>query len=54
MWAPDVYQGRRRRISVLLTAASKNVGIVALFRVFLVGLLNVQVDWIAAIALLAS
>jgi NADH-quinone oxidoreductase subunit N len=53
MWAPDVYQGSPTTISVLLTAASKNVGIVALFRVFLVGLLNVQVDWIAAIALLA-
>jgi len=52
MWAPDVYQGSPTTISVLLTAASKNVGIVALFRVFLIGLLNVQVDWIAALAVL--
>ncbi|MGI0149307.1 MAG: NADH-quinone oxidoreductase subunit N, partial [Thermoplasmata archaeon] len=52
MWAPDVYQGSPTTISVLLTAASKNVGIVALFRVFLIGLLNVQVDWLAAIAIL--
>src|SRR5436853_517750 len=50
MWAPDVYQGSPTTISVLLTAASKNVGIVALFRVFLIGLLNVQIDWIAALA----
>lgn len=53
MWAPDVYQGSPTSISVLLTAASKNVGIVALFRVFLIGLLNVQVDWVAVIAILA-
>src|SRR5256886_4342237 len=53
MWAPDVYQGSPTTISVLLTAASKNVGIVALFRVFLIGLLNVQVDWVATLAILA-
>jgi NADH-quinone oxidoreductase subunit N len=52
MWAPDVYQGSPTSISVLLTAASKNVGIVALFRVFLIGLIGVQVDWVAAIAIL--
>src|SRR5881396_1443475 len=34
MWAPDVYEGSPTTISVLLTSASKNVGIVALFRVF--------------------
>ncbi len=53
MWAPDVYQGSPTTISVLLTSASKNVGIVALFRVFLIGLLNVQVDWVATLAVLA-
>src|SRR5437667_6637145 len=50
MWAPDVYQGSPTTISVLLTSASKNVGIVALFRVFLIGLLSVQVDWVATLA----
>ena len=53
MWAPDVYQGSPTTISVLLTAASKNVGIVALFRVFLIGLLSVQVDWVVTLAILA-
>src|SRR3989449_268159 len=53
MWAPDVYQGSPTTISVLLTSASKNVGIVALFRVFLIGLLSVQVDWVATLAILA-
>src|SRR2546426_923197 len=53
MWAPDVYQGSPTTISVLLTSASKNVGIVALFRVFLIGLLSVQVDWVVTLAILA-
>src|SRR2546422_2801731 len=53
MWAPDVYQGSPTTISVLLTSASKNVEIVALFRVFLIGLLSVQVDWVATLAILA-
>jgi NADH-quinone oxidoreductase subunit N len=53
MWAPDVYQGSPTTVSVLLTAASKNVGIVALFRVFLIGLLSVQVDWVVTLAILA-
>ena len=53
MWAPDVYQGSPTTVSVLLTAASKNVGIVALLKVFLVGLLAVQVDWVATLSILA-
>ena len=53
MWAPDVYQGAPTTISTFLAAGSKKVGIVALFKVFLVGLLAIQVDWIAAIAVLA-
>ena len=53
MWAPDVYQGSPTTISTFLAAGSKKVGIVALFKVFLVGLLAIQVDWIAAIAVLA-
>src|SRR5213083_2799197 len=54
MWAPDVYQGSPTTISVLLTSASKNVGIVALFRVFLIGLLSVQVDWVATLAIVTQ
>ena len=53
MWAPDVYQGAPTTISVLLAAGSKKVGIVALFKVFLVGLLAIQIDWVVAIAVLA-
>src|SRR3990170_75465 len=53
MWAPDVYQGAPTTISLFLAAGSKKVGIVALFKVFLVALLSVQVDWIAAMVVLA-
>ncbi len=53
MWAPDVYQGSPTTISAFLAAGSKKVGIVALFRVFLVGLLTIQVDWMVAISVLA-
>lgn len=53
MWAPDVYEGSPTTITVFLTAGSKNVGIVALFRVFLIGLLAVQLDWVVALAILA-
>ncbi len=53
MWAPDVYQGSPTTISTFLAAGSKMVGIVALFHVFLQGLLNIQTDWIVAISVLA-
>jgi len=53
MWAPDVYQGSPTTISAFLAAGSKKVGIVALFKVFLVALLSIQVDWLVAIAILA-
>ena len=53
MWAPDVYQGSPTTISAFLAAGSKKVGIVAMFRVFLIGLLAVQIDWVAALAILA-
>ncbi len=53
MWAPDVYEGSPTTITVFLTAGSKNVGIVALFRVFLIGMLSVQVDWVIALGILA-
>src|SRR5256712_8360998 len=39
--------------STFVAGGSKKVGIVALFKVFLVGLLAIQVDWIAAIAVIA-
>jgi NADH-quinone oxidoreductase subunit N len=53
MWAPDVYQGSPTAISAFLAAGSKKVGIVAMFRVFLIGLLAVQIDWLAVLGILA-
>ncbi len=53
MWAPDVYQGSPTTISTFLAAGSKMVGVVALFHVFLTGLLTIQIDWVAALAILA-
>ncbi len=53
MWAPDVYEGAPTTITAFLAAGSKKVGIVALFKIFLVALLVVQVDWLIAIAILA-
>ena len=53
MWAPDVYQGAPTTISTFLAAGSKMVGVVALFHVFLTGLLSIQVDWVVALAILA-
>lgn len=53
MWAPDVYQGAPTTISTFLAAGSKMVGIVALFHVFLTGLLAIQIDWVVAISVLA-
>ena len=40
MWAPDVYHGAPTTVSVFLAAGSKKVGIVALFKVFLIGLIG--------------
>ena len=53
MWAPDVYQGSPTTISTFLAAGSKKVGVVALLRVFLIGLLAIQIDWVVAIAVVA-
>ena len=53
MWAPDVYQGAPTTISTLLAAGSKMVGVVALFHVFLTGLLSIQIDWVPAMVVLA-
>ncbi len=53
MWAPDVYQGSPTTISTFLAAGSKMVGIVALFHVFLTGLLAIQIDWVVALSVLA-
>jgi len=53
MWAPDVYEGSPTTVSTFLAAGSKKVGIAAMFKVFLIALLAMQVDWVLAVAALA-
>jgi len=53
MWAPDVYQGSPTTISAFLSAGSKMVGVVALLKVFLIGLLGVAIDWVVTLAILS-
>ena len=53
MWAPDVYQGSPTTISTFLAAGSKKVGVVALLRVFLIGLMPLHVDWVVAFVVIA-
>lgn len=45
MWAPDVYEGAPDPIAGLLAAGSKKMGMVLLFKVFLVGLIAIKADW---------
>ena len=52
-WAPDVYEGSPTTVSAFLAAGSKKVGVAAMFKVFLVGLLAAQVNWLFAVAVLA-
>jgi NADH-quinone oxidoreductase subunit N len=44
-WAPDVYEGAPSTISGLLAAGSKKMGMVLMFKVFLVGLIALKADW---------
>lgn len=53
MWAPDVYEGAPTSISAFLAAGSKNTGFIALFKIFLVGLLAIKGSWDYAIAIVA-
>lgn len=52
-WAPDVYSGAPVPVAGLLASASKAMGFVAIFQVFLVGLFGVKANWELAVALLA-
>jgi len=52
-WAPDVYQGAPTPITLFLAAGSKAVGFVALFKIFLVALSSVSVEWEIMMGILA-
>ncbi|NYT10999.1 MAG: NADH-quinone oxidoreductase subunit N [Methanomassiliicoccales archaeon] len=53
MWAPDVYEGAPTPIASFLAAGSKKMGLVALFKIFLIGLFAIKADWEIAVAVIA-
>lgn len=53
MWVPDVYEGAPTTVTTLLSTSSKIMGFVALFKIFLVALVGVAVQWTLALGILA-
>lgn len=53
MWAPDVYEGSPTTVTAFLAAGSKKMGFAAMFKVFLIGLIAIRVDWYVAIAVIS-
>lgn len=45
MWIPDAYEGAPITIGAFLAAGTKNGGFAALFRVFVVALIALRLDW---------
>lgn len=54
MWAPDTYEGAPPLVSALLAAGSKKMAFAAAFRVIIVALVAVRMEWYLAFAILAS
>jgi len=53
MWAPDTYEGSPSVVTSLLAAGSKKMGFVAAFRVIILALIAMKVDWYTAFAVIA-
>jgi len=54
MWAPDTYEGAPALVSAFLAAGSKKMGFAAAFRVLLVALIALRMEWYLAFAILAA
>ena len=54
MWAPDTYEGAPALISALLAAGSKKMGFAAAFRVIIIALVALRMEWYLAFAILAA
>ncbi|MDM7935755.1 MAG: NADH-quinone oxidoreductase subunit N [Methanothrix sp.] len=54
MWAPDTYEGAPALVSALLAAGSKKMGFAAAFRVLLIALVALRLEWYLAFAILAA
>jgi NADH-quinone oxidoreductase subunit N len=53
-WAPDVYSGSPAPVAGLLASGSKAMGFVAVFNVFLVGLVGLKTNWQMLLGLVAA
>ncbi len=53
MWIPDAYEGAPITIGAFLAAGTKNGGFAALFRVFIVALVALRLDWSGTFAIIA-
>jgi len=53
MWIPDAYEGAPITVGAFLAAGTKNGGFAALFRVFVVALIALRLDWSGTIAIIA-
>ncbi|MEE9236337.1 MAG: NADH-quinone oxidoreductase subunit N [Thermoplasmata archaeon] len=53
MWVPDVYEGAPTTITTLLSTASKIMGFVALFKIFLIALIGAATHWALILGILA-
>jgi NADH-quinone oxidoreductase subunit N len=53
MWVPDVYEGAPDTITSYLAAASKKMGVVAFFKIFLIAFIAIRGDWLLAMGILA-
>jgi len=54
MWAPDTYEGSPPLVSALLASGSKKMGFAAGFRVLLIALIALRMEWYLAFAILAA
>jgi proton-translocating NADH-quinone oxidoreductase chain N len=53
MWAPDVYEGAPTTITAMLASGSKKMGFIALFKVFIIGLVAIRADWSMMVGIIA-
>ena len=53
MWIPDAYEGAPITIGAFLAAGTKNGGFAALFRIFIVALVALRLDWSGTFAIIA-
>ena len=53
MWIPDAFEGAPTTVTALLASGAKMAAFAAAFRVFLVGMITLNVDWYSTFAIVA-